>query len=226
MKFAEAFEDKLSHAANLVHQVRELTNSCGKQLAAVAKENSSQGHSFITTAIQFTRINYDAIPCIEHMIKAGNLSETHVLLRWHLELVQLYFYLWKCQSEYRLWLDGKEIRPKTIGKFLESGGMASWKDTYIEWSNVTHGNSEYVEKCWTISTTTPVTHDQILLAGQALRNLMWNGHRINMVSGTLLRDLINVSLYNPIAEQYNSLNTEIMAYSDKQNKMENEAWHD
>lgn len=226
MDFADAFEDKLSQPAALVREVRELTNSCGKHLADVAKMDKGQHNQFLTTALQFTRINYDATNCIHSTIKAGHLSETFVLLRWHLELVQLYYYLWKNEAEYQLWLGGKEIRPKTIGIFLESNELANWKDTYIDWSNVTHGNSQYVENCWKISNTSPRTDELVILGGHALRNLMFNGHRINMVSGTLLKSLIDVRLYNPIVERYNSLEKQIFAYSDQQNKMENDAWSD
>ncbi len=222
MKFEDAFRGRLSEAVKLVVEVREVCNSCGRLLDNSLNQGKHGDNNFYVTALQFTRINYDTIACIKHGIQSGFLTQSFVLLRWHLELAHLFYYLWKDQEAYRRWVQGEQIRPREIGKFIEEEGSATWEETYLDWSNVTHGNALYVENCFTISRMTPIDDKQVILAGHALRNLMFMGHKINMVSGNLLKELVDVAEYNPIAEKYNSLDDDIWAYSHKQNREEDE----
>ena len=223
MKFAKAFENELSAAVKLVDEVRDLCNDCGRLLSQAVKQNKHQGEPFPETAIQFTRINHQTIDCIKQNIKEGYLVEVIALLRWHLELSQLFYFLWMNPEKYDRWLAGEEMRPKEIGSFFKREGLATWQETYIVWSNVTHGNGSAIENCYNYARSTPVDADQVLLAGHALRNLMWFGHKINNVSGNLLKNLINVSEYNPIAKRYNVLEEIVVAHSNQQNEAERQA---
>lgn len=222
MKFQEVLNGELLTGTELINRIKKLSSNCGALLSSIIKNNEHQENQFHDTALQFTRLNYEALDCIFQCLKSGHISESYVLLRWHLEMGHLLFFLWKNESKYEKWLTGEQIRPSEIGEFLEAEGYASWRDSYLDWSNVTHSNSIYIENCASVSRMNPINKDQIMVLSQALRNLMFTAHKINHVSGQLLKGLLDVDKYNPIALEYNKLEEDIISFSEIHNKNENE----
>ena len=222
MKFQKVLNGELINGTELINRIKKLSSNCGASLSAVIKNGEQQVDRFHNTALQFTRLNYEAIDCVFQCLKLGHISESYVLLRWHLEMGHLLFFLWKNEAKYQEWVNGEQIKPSEIGNFLEAEGYASWRDSYLDWSNVTHSNSIYIENCATVSRMNPINEGQILVLSQALRNLMFTGHKINHISGQLLKDVLDVKKYNPIAMEYNKLEEDIISFSDKHNESENE----
>jgi len=221
VKFQEILNSELSKAISIIKSIKSLSNVCGRTLSSIVKEGKHKGDEFYVTAIQFNRINCDAIGAIFNLLKMGYISESTVLLRWHLELGQLFFYLSQNKSDYNKWLSGKQIRPKIVRDFIEKEGFANWSDTYSEWSNLTHANSMYVENCFIISKMNPVNETQIILLSQLLRNLMFLSHKITFVIDPLLKPVMEVSEYNSIILEYNKLEELIMKFSNEHNIREN-----
>lgn len=218
MKFESVLNSQLPDAVKILERVKALTNECGKLLASALKKD--ENNQVCRTALHFTRLNYEAVDCIFMCLKAGHLAEVYVLLRWLLEICHLFYYLSKNCAKFIKWLSGEEIKPKTIGQYFENEGLASWKKSYAEWSNVTHANSVFVEKSFLTSRMNPENDGQILLLSRTLRNLMYTAHKINTTSANILKESISVEKYNVIAKEYMALEDQILAFSDEHNKRE------
>ncbi len=223
MKFEKILQSELSELVETVERIKKLTNLCGKTLSKIIKENGHKNDNFIETALQFNRISYESTDAIILILKNGNISESIVLLRWYLEYAHLFFYLSKNSDEYEKWLRGKEIRPQTIGKFFESQGIPTWEDTYSDWSDVTHANSRFVEKCSSVSRMNPVIDDMLILSlGQILIRLMIMSMKILYVIGPTLKPILDVSEYNKIFIEYNELDDIVIELNESQKKWEDE----
>ena len=221
MKFEKVLNNELREAVDIIQRIKSLSNDCWRQLSCIVYEGKNKEDKFYETAVHFTRINIEAIDAIFNLLKKGNITESVVLLRWQLEIGHLFFYLSYNKEQYDQWLSGTQFRPKIIGEFLEKKGLASWKDMYTDWSNVTHGNSLYVENCAVVSKMTPLEKDQIILLSQLLRNLMFTSHKITNVVGLLLKPVLQTSEYNKITIEYNKLEEQILKFSEEHNVKEN-----
>lgn len=217
MKFEAALNNELSDAVLLVNRVRELCNKCCDEISNDLEEGTQREKQFVATGLYFSRINYDAIDGIMNSIKYGFIDQSMVLLRWHLELSHLYYFLWKDQEAYQRWLTGTQFHPKEISKVFIEKNYATWQKPYSIWSDITHGNAKYVENCLTISREARVSGSQIIDVARILRSLTFNGQKINSVSANILKGIADTIKYNPIAKQYNLLEHDILTFYEEQN---------
>jgi hypothetical protein len=169
-KFAGEFEDRI----RLINDILRLTDRLAKQLEA------NVGHDeFVPTAIEFARINAEAPASITLLAREGNLAQAHVLLRWHLEMSHLLWYLWRKPDELQKWRAGNWIRPKEIGKSLDARERKAMRGAYDDWSNAVHCNTEFIENHAVIAKVTPKTEVQMMIVGAVLMDVAFIGQMTN-----------------------------------------------
>jgi len=213
-KFEQEFSDRFARHIGILGEIRKQTLKMGPML-----EEHKEKDEFIETAKQFALINIDSPSCIVACLRSGHIGQAHVLLRWFLEMCHLCYFLWKNPDDYKEWLAGKWKKPSEIGKFFEKMGLATWRKDYEEWSNIVHGNSNVVTKYHTISNVVEVNEGQVILVGQALRNLLFTSHKFTNIFGKLLQPHIG-DAFKEIALRYNELEEQIFKLSDEQNEWE------
>ena len=213
-KFQAVLNNKFSDQLAMIRRTTELADEMGHLLS------SHHGKSrFITTALQFAQIAVETPQCIVTIITTGHIAQAHVLLRWFLELAHLCYYLWQNPSEHVKWINGEQIRPDKIGKFLEKVEFNSWHSTYEDWSNVVHGNSVFVDHYHVIAKRTSISEGQLLLIGSALTNVLWITHKLNYVFGKVLQPFIG-DVYSTLVQRYNELQDIIMKMTEEQVRSE------
>jgi len=222
MKFERTFREELRQDVETVSKILNLCNRYGKALSNVLKQGSIPKDDFLYTALEFTRLNRESGECTLDTLRAGFLVQCHLLLRWHLEMAQLLYYLWKNPPSFRKWLAGEQLRPEVIGKYFQTEGLATWREPYEDWSNVVHGNHVFVEHSNTIARMRSLTDEQVVVAGSVLHNLMFCSHKINHVSGKVLLYRIEMTAYNDLAKTYNEIETAVLERSEAQLQRESD----
>ena len=213
-KFQSELEKRFSDQMSVIRRTTELINHMGGLLSVRHEKDK-----FLETALQFARIAVETPESIVSILRSGHIAQAHVLLRWFLELAHLCYYLWQNPSEHVKWINGEQIRPGKIGKFLEKVEFNSWHSTYEDRSNLVHGNSVFVDHYHVIAKRTPNSEGQLLLIGSALTNVMWITHKLNYVFGKVLQPFIG-DVYGTLVQRYNELQDIIMKMTEEQVRSE------
>ncbi len=222
MKFEEKLNAEFPEALSILARVRKLSNLCGKTLTDFVERGDHKGDEFYESACHFNRINYEANDSILMLLRAGHIIESVVLLRWHLEVGHLFYYLANNRPKYKEWLAGKGIRPSTIGKFFKKQGFATWFETYADWSNFTHVNSRFVDCSYNLSRMKPTDETQTIALSRMLRDLMFTSLKVCWVNEKLLKRVLPSSEYVHIVAEYNDLEKLVLKYSEEHNERESE----
>jgi len=203
-KFEYEFNGSLSNHISVLIKIRALTEELERSLRMAGDDKP-----LFSMAIQMAQISIQSQQCIMSILQSGFISEAHILLRWSLELAHKAFYLAEDPSEYERWISGQEIRPSQIGNFIQNRKFPPWKSIYDEWSDIIHGNYRFVRIQSFIGYNTPANNDQLVIVGQALRNLMIISHKMNSVLCHVVQPYLGSDCDILIAE-YNALEDEIV----------------
>lgn len=214
-KFDNELKTKYAEYLLLIKDIVHLTDDLDKLITKNLKKNA-----FLKTTIQFAKIAVETPSCIIQNLKIGYLSHVFILLRWYLEMNHLCLYLWKNPDEYRAWQNGKQIRPKNIGKYIKGIGFHPCKEIYQEWSNVIHGNSSFIDNYHVLANMSPKNENAIVLIGNALMNTIWVSQKYNYLLGKIIQPHLR-NEYENIVLRYNRLDERIDNLIQEQNQLEN-----
>ncbi len=202
-KFTAILNEKYADRIATIEEIITMTDELGKLMAKHHKEDP-----FMETALQFALMNMETPGCILLVLEAGHIAQAYLLLRWHLEMTHLCFYLWKNPEMHKEWKNGNEIRPKDIGNFLKSNEYPTWRSEYEEWSNVAHGNHRFISQSHLLSAKRTTSQGSAMMVGQVLVFLMWNSQKMNYIFGQLLKEHIGDE-FTDIAARYNQIDDRI-----------------
>lgn len=196
----------------VLKQVNDLTDELGRMMVEHYGDDP-----FMETAIQFARINVETPGCILFLFEAGYIAPAYIVMRWHHEMADRCFYLWKNPDKHEIWKNGKgeEIRPKCIGKFMISVGSDPGAEQYMALSDIVHGNFNYVRNVDSLSNEPQSTLGMVMTIGRALLHVMTNSHRMNDIFCALLKGHIG-DRYIDIEKQYIDIEKRIIDASDTQ----------
>ncbi len=222
MKFEELLNKEFPGAISTIDRIKKLSNQYGEILSENIKRGECKGDKFNKTALQFNRINYEAIDAILLLLNSGHLTESVVLLRWHLEMVNLFYFLANNKLRYEKWLIGEQIRPKEIGEFIEKAGLETGSKAYFDWSDFVHLNSPFVENSSFIAKMNIDENGQIIFLNRVLCNMMQIAHKINLVIDPLIKHFIPKSSYLQITNEFNQIHDLIIKLDNVRNEKESD----
>ncbi len=205
MKFESILNSHFAAEVATLDCLKILIGVVGTTLSDIVDQTGSKRDPLLETATHFNRLNYEAIDAVYSLIKAGHLSESLVLLRWHLEMAQLFYYLEKNRDQYVEWLGGKQFKPEIIGKYFQEAGLANWKAQYEDWCNVVHSNSLFVENSYRIAAMCPVNASQTGRVRIALTCLSVNAMKIAHVIRPLVTPLLSSSDVALLEHEYRTV---------------------
>ncbi|MBN1212214.1 MAG: hypothetical protein JXA92_06505 [candidate division Zixibacteria bacterium] len=212
-KFVEEYNTVFSDYISILRKILTLT----EKLKIILNDNCKESN-FFNTATKFAEISIDTSHCIIDYLSSGYIAHSFILLRWLLEMSHLCYYLEMNPKEYEKWLKGEHIRPKDIGSYIEGIGFHPWKETYFDWSNVVHGNANFVESYDVISKKSS-KNNSIILIGNAIMNLIWFTQKFNFNFGQILKPHLG-NQHNEIVKEYNEIDDEITKLTDSQKNRE------
>ncbi len=213
-KFSDSLNSEFKEYSDALFEIRDFTKEIYHLLKVV--QNKSK---ILETAMNFSRISWEAIDCIYYCMENGFLAETEVLLRWHLEMSHKILYLSMRPEEFKKWKSGKEVRPSAIGKYFQDLKFPTWEKTYIDLSNVVHANSIFIDNHFAISKENDFKGGQPIILCKILINLIILGHKNNNVCAKMLEPYMG-SDFAIIASKYNSLEDKISGLNAKFQKLE------
>lgn len=219
-KYDPEIDTKFSDYYAVLISTGELAEEYGRRLSLCAKNEL-----MARTLIQFARLAVETPDSVLRLLRSGELAPCYVILRWHLEMSHLCYYLWQNPTEHTLWLKGKRIRPRQVGKFFETRGFATWKHAYEDWSNVVHGNNLFVDKLHVTSCRSEKTDAGVMLVGNAFVNLIWVTHKFNYVLGKYLISQRGTEM-DELSRRYNSLEERVFEVTKMQHTLKNNVMND
>jgi hypothetical protein len=162
-KFEEEMHGRYGAWLEIITKATSLTDQIGRLLSKHHADDA-----FIPTEIQFAKVCVETPAVIVRLAKSGDIAPSYVLMRWYLEQTQLLWYLRNNAEEYQKWLDGSQIKPGSVRKYLRSVSLQDMAVCYKDWSNVVHGNSLYLDSYSTIARRKQRNEGQIVVTGQIL----------------------------------------------------------
>jgi hypothetical protein len=203
-KFTQEFKEDFKEHIDLIEKIKNFTNEL-KRLATIVQNRED----FIFTSIEFANISIENIDSIILNLESGYLTQSQILLRWHLESAHKLFYLWNKPDKYREWLNGIKIHPGPVRGFFNKKGLPSWLLEYDIISNIVHSNYKFVSNHFGFDKNREKDEDQINRVGIILARLMLIANKVNYVSVESLRPYMGKD-HDDIVEKYNKLDNEVM----------------
>jgi len=215
-KFEEEMHGRYGLWLETITKSTSLTDKIGRLLSKHHADDD-----FLPTAIQFAKVCVETPDAIIRLAKSGDIAPSYVLLRWYLEQCHLLWYLWKNPDQYKKWLSKTRITPGEIGRYFESVSLQTWRDSYVDWCNVVHGNAPYLERYSLIARRSPKDEGQVLILGQILFCVAVLTQKMNMFLVDTVHSVAKQEEWVSLEPMFREINQSLDQMSAEQQRVEN-----